>query len=309
MRHIRDRDDHDMPARVFRVCIGFREHRIVVIARVHRIDGQQRNAAQIRATGQLRRLQIPRLVDHALWKIIRNAVRVHRNQRHLALVFRIAERFHDARPRRREPSRLREFEAHEIAVLGVLLVTLVHRPGFQFLAVDRLDRPAAPRVRAIDAEQPPLIARQLLDRLALELEPRDIHLVEFRDPRHHVIADARHAILVRRDARERARQNQHARLGTFFRVPDDRFADQIAVAIAPRDFQRHDGGQRSRLAQFLARTRKRALVRHHRQETLQRDLVAALDAERARDLALADLALRTFDESQHLLARRHPVVA
>ncbi len=309
MRHVGDGNDDDVPSRVLRVGIGFGENRVVVVACIDRIDRQERNAPQIRPPVKLGRLEITRFLDDALGKVVGNAVGMHGDQRHLALVFRIAERFDDLRTRRREPAGAGQFEAYQVAILGVLVVALLHRPRFEFLAVDGLDGPAAASMRPEHAEQPPLVSRQLADGFALEGEARDVGAVEFGDPRHDMIADARQAILVGGDALQRAREYQHARLLAFRMIPHHRLADQIAVAIASGDFKRGDGRKRTLFAQRLPVARERTFLCHLREQPLQRDLVATLDAERARDLAFAGLALRILKKREDLFARRHRIVA
>ena len=73
-----------------------------------------------------------------------------------------------------------EIEAHEVAVLGAALVALADRPGAELLAVDRVDAAPALAVRAEDAEQPALLARQPLDGRALEAVALDVGILAAR---------------------------------------------------------------------------------------------------------------------------------
>ena len=87
-------------------------------------------------------------------------------------------------------------------------------------------------------------------------------------------------------------------------VPLDRRGDKLAVAVAACDVGQHHGRQLARLVQRLAAAVHDAVVFEIAEHLLQPDAVAALDAEGARDLALADLAGGLGDEGEDLVAAR-----
>ena len=99
MRHIGDGHVHDPTAGVARLAIGCRVYRIVMIARIGGIDGDEIEVAQVAASRQRRRLELGNLGQHVGGEFVWNAVRVHGDQADFALVVWIAERFQHARLR------------------------------------------------------------------------------------------------------------------------------------------------------------------------------------------------------------------
>src|SRR5262245_35866176 len=67
--------------------------------------------------------------------------------------------------------------------------------------------------------------------------------------------------------------------------------DELAVPIAGRHLDHGDGRKHAGPGQFAARARDQTLIGHLAQHVLQRDPIAASDAEGARDLALAGFAV------------------
>ncbi len=265
----------------------------------------QRHVAQIGAPGQRRLGQRLALGDDALGEVVGNAVAVHGDEADLPLVVRIADRFQHARLRDVEASLLGEIEAHEIAVLRRAFVALGDRPGAQLLAVDGLDAAAAVAVRAEDADQAPLLARQPLDREGFEAIA-DAGIVDLADARQHAVADADARLDVDlRPARLARRDQNFGALALF--LPHGRLGDEVAVVVAPRHLQHRDGRQPALLAQALAIARQRAFLGHAGEQAVELDALRAAHAEGARDLALADLGRRRLDELDDLVAARQPV--
>ena len=200
-----------------------------------------------------------------------------------------------------------ELEAHEIAGLGAALIAGRDRPLPQLLAIDGVDEPAAPRLGAEDAEQAALLARQALDRLGLVAVAEDVGVLEPRQPRQDAVALAERGL----GRAAPAARGQHQRAGALAlgRVPDGGLGDQLAVLVAGDDLQHRDGGQLPALLEALAVAGEQALLGHLGEQGLERDAVAALDAEGARDLALAGLGGGGAQIVEDLLLARQARVA
>ena len=174
---------HDPAALVGRIGVGLGEDGVVVVARVGRIDGDERkrraDPCGPASVGGVKVLAISAM--HALGEVVGDAVRVHGDEADLALVVAGCRALSRMRACGTcEAPLAREIEAHEIAVLGAALVALADRPGAQLLAVDGLDACRRLAVRAEDAEQAALLARQPLDRRGLEAVAVDVGLFAAR---------------------------------------------------------------------------------------------------------------------------------
>ena len=110
-----------------------------------------------------------------------------------------------------------------------------------------------------------------------------------RQAGEHAVADARRAVA---PAPSRRLGGDHdARRRAPFLVPFGRHADQLALVVDALDGQHRHGGEVAGAVQVLALALDQALVGHFAKHALQRDAVAAGDAEGAGDLALAGLAV------------------
>ena len=183
-----DGDDHHPAAAIGGVGIGFGPDRIVMVARVGGIDGDERQVPQILAALELGLLGRLGLGKHGFGKAVGDAVGMDGDQARHLLRLRIAEPLGDAGGLHAEARGARKLEAHQLAVLGVARGAARHRPFLQLLAVDRIDHAGAARKRAKDAEQAPCGACQALDGARL------IGIVgigaERGDARQHAVADA-----------------------------------------------------------------------------------------------------------------------
>src|SRR5262249_23538341 len=83
-------------------------------------------------------------------------------------------------------------------------------------------------------------------------------------------------------------------------VPFGRQGDELAIAVAAGHIGEHDGGQVAGAVQLAVPALDLAVVSHLAQHGLQNVTIATLDAERARDLALAHLAFTRADECQDI---------
>ena len=189
MRDVGDRDNDAPSAVVLGVRVRFGKHRVVVIACINGIDGQQRHVAQIGAAIHRRRCKRFAFGENAFGKVLWDAVRVDRDQRDLPLVFGVAEAFEHDRARGHEASAAHEIETHEIAIARLAGIIGKDRPAFHFLAFDRLDRAAAAFRCAEYAEQAAFFARQFFDRLGVVLCAAIVARA-FRQIGEHAVADA-----------------------------------------------------------------------------------------------------------------------
>ena len=102
----------------------------------------------------------------------------------------------------------------------------------------------------------------------------------------------------------RVARNAHADRGSgavLGLVPLRRQRDQLPVGIARGDVGEHDGGQGARVMQLLAAALDAAFVGEFAQHALERGAIGVLQAERARDLAGADLAGLLADEGEEVV--------
>ncbi len=96
MRDVGNGDDDDMPALVLRIVIRAGPHRVVVIARILRIDGDERHVAQIGAAARIDGLSRFGLLDHFVREFRRNAVRMNGDHADRLGLAHAAEAFRDA---------------------------------------------------------------------------------------------------------------------------------------------------------------------------------------------------------------------
>ena len=114
------------------------------------------------------------------------------------------------------------------------------------------------------------------------------------------VADARHGRARPRLARQ---GDEIFGAGRARRVPLRRLGDELAVAVAALDVGEDDAAAAGRpCGRSLLRRSTAPSSLELLQHLLQPDAVAALDAEGARDLALADLAGGVGDEGDEVFA-------
>jgi hypothetical protein len=80
MGHIGDGDPDDMAAGVLRIVIGMGVDRVVPVARIGRVDGDERQVAQVLAPAKARGFAGVRLRDHGVGEGVGNAVFMDRDQ-------------------------------------------------------------------------------------------------------------------------------------------------------------------------------------------------------------------------------------
>ena len=290
MGDVGDGDRDDPAAAVPRVGVRLGIDGVVVVAGVDGVDGDEgRDAAD--PCGLRGRALSPRRPRSArLREVVGDAVGVHGDQADRPLVLRVAEPLNDARLRRRSGP-VRRARSARGRRSWRRSCACWRRPLLQLLAVDGLDDAAAACEGAEDAEQAPLLARQPLDR------PRLVASIDVgskrRDARQDAVADARQPAPCRcllstmrmRGVRPAPRPRRRAWRSARRRRRARRSRARSRAAARP-------GAGACGLA------REQPLVGHLAQQLLQSDAVAALDAEGARDLALAGLPLAPCRKSR-----------
>ena len=167
----------------------------------------------------------------------------------------------------------------------------------KLLLVDRLQPSAAVREQAEYAKLALPGAIQDLDDAAGMADRA--FLGDLLGAQQRAVADAGDFV------RARLARNMHAdarRLAVLLGVPLGRNGDQFAVAVALGDIGEDHGGEGAGMVQFLAPFLDGALVLKVAQHVTQRSAVGVLQAERARDLAHAGLALVRADEGDNVFA-------
>ena len=149
---IGDRDPDEEAAGVFRVSIRLGINRIVAVAGINRVDGQQRQATQVFAFAQRCRLRRIGLGNHRIGELIGDAVLVDRNQADRARAIRVTQAGRDAGLRQAKPLWPHLFRLNQLAITGVKGVIARNFPFFIDALVDR-DNPAALGIRPEHPQQ------------------------------------------------------------------------------------------------------------------------------------------------------------
>ncbi len=264
--------------------------RVVVILGVGRVDRDERQVAPVLVMGALpERVDFFRLRQRLGPEQIGDVMGAQRDQADRLFALDGAETFAHPGAPRAEPRLAEEIDADEIAVARLAPVFLGDDEiAAGLLLVDGLQPSGAVLLDPQHAEQTMARFRQQLDDPSGELRIVGAGVAVGLGAGQRAVADAGQRLAGPGSAR---RVDQYARRrAEFVLVPLDRRRDQLAVGVAPDDVDQRHGGQGAGLGEALAALLYRAVRREFAQEPLQLDLVGALDAEGARDLALADLA-------------------
>ena len=267
------------------LVIRRRPHRIVMVARVGGIDGEERQRPQILALTQ-------RLSGHALGfierrfvKAVGDALGVNGNQAERFGLERIAQHFNNAAILARRAAT--GFGQHQIA--GLAVAGIVDRQILPRLLVHR-HQPPALRFLAQDAEHKLFGFRQRLHR------ERQQPAALFLDPRQQPITQTKHGAAARLD------HPQARRRGGVF--PSVGHGNRHAIVNITDADHRHLG-QAAALVQVAAGAGFQFAGLHHfLEQRLQSDLVLRVQAERLGDLALAHAGFLGGDEIQYGLPIR-----
>jgi hypothetical protein len=275
--------------------VGLGEHRVVEVARILAVDGDQGHLAQVEAMAHRRRLGAFGLVERGLGELDRDVVGGDGDQAHGARVAHRSDALEHLGPaRQRAACRL---DPDDVARHRAVFVGRPDLEALPELAVGRTHQAHAVAavgllVEAEDllgaAAQPPDDARFVGVAAAFEIG-------------QHAVADGGGGAAARR-----LRSDLDAgRQAVLLLVVPARHGDQVAVAIDPYDLQHGHVGERGGIAEGLgAIGGDLARVAQVAQQLLEFDALVALEAPGAGDLALADRRGAVADESQQFVAGR-----
>src|SRR6202043_4036907 len=114
----------DVATLVVRIGIGLRIHRVVMVFRIGRVDGDQRYVTPVLASLQRRGLCLLGLAQRCRRKRLRNFVGVYRDQADGFFARQRAEPFLDLAGGKSVAARAHQIDADEIAILGAAGVGL-----------------------------------------------------------------------------------------------------------------------------------------------------------------------------------------
>ncbi|MPL88767.1 hypothetical protein SDC9_34794 [bioreactor metagenome] len=275
MRDIRNRHPEQEAALVRRIVVAQRKAGVVAVARVGRVDGDEGQRGQILAALETRgRLGIG-LGDDLVGEVVGDAVLMDRDQRDRARRGRIAQPVEHARLRQAEPPlRAGLLRLDQLAVARVIRGACRHHPFLGLALVDRHDPPALGAL-AEDADDAVLRAADLADRPRLV----DVAVALDRgDAGKDAVARAKRWLALRR-------QHQTARR-LALAAPFERLGPEIARGIGGQHLQHGDRRQPRAVVEAAPAALDHALLGHLLEQALQLDLLCALQAEGAGNVAL-----------------------
>ncbi len=232
MRDIGDGDPEDVPVGVLGVVVGFGKAGVVVVARVRRVDGDERDLAQILAAGEACGLLAVGLLDHVVGEVVGDAVLVDRDERDGLGRRRIAEARHDPRAGQTHAGfRAALFGLDQFAVLRTRGGAGRHRPFAVGTLVDGHDAPALGPL-AENAQHAARVGADLADkpRLVVMFAPLDAG-----EPAEDTIAFTQGGI-------GGAGDKKNGGLGPLA-APFQRLRGQVAVRVGGVDLKDRNGRQ------------------------------------------------------------------
>ncbi|OIQ76459.1 hypothetical protein GALL_418570 [mine drainage metagenome] len=287
MRDIGDRDPEDMAALVLGVVIGMRMDRIVMVARVRRVDRDQRQAAQILAVAQARGVHRVRLGDHVVGEIVGDAVLVDGNKRDRARGRRVAQHLDHAGLWQTHAGAIADLLClYQLAILGVMGGFGGDAPFLVLALVDRHDAPAFGFL-AENADDLVRVGTDLAD------QPRLVMMVL---PGHRIDA-GEDAVALGHRRIGLARHEEDARRGAGA-LPFQRLGKLITMGVRRKDLQHRNWRQRFRVAVAPVPLFQRALGLQLFQQTLEVDARGPLDTKSPRDVALGGGARMICDPGE-----------
>src|SRR3954451_1643273 len=300
MGNIGDRDPDDEAARIFRIGIRRGMNRVIVVLCIDRIDRDQRQVAPVFAARKRGRTSRLRFGQRLAETHMRNVERGGPDEARGALGLERAAPLLHWRGLQADPPVAGEFHRDEVSVLRV--GGRARRNGkfaAELLLVDRLQPAPAIRQHAEDAELALPDAIQNFDDAAGVTDRA--FLADFFGAQQRAIADAWNFIRARlaRDVDADTR-----RRAVLFGVPFGRNGNQFAITIALGDVGEHHSGKGAGVMQLLAPPIDCSFFGEVAEHVAQRSAIRILEAESARDLAHAGLALVRADEGDDLFAGR-----
>jgi len=260
---------------------------VVMVARILGVDGEEGHATEVGAALAGKGLERFGLAQHALREVVWNAVVVNGDQRDVALVVHVAQPLAHPGGGQAVAALLDDLGLDQFAVQRAILVALLHLQFVAGLLVHRHDAGTEAGNHAIDAQHLVGAIGQRLDHPAAILVAA---ILRGLDLGQHPVALARGLF---------GTLDHHVRgLAGLALVPFDGLGEGLAILVGADDLEHGDGGQRRAVDQLAGALGQQAHLLHALQQRLEADLVAPLDVEMARDLALADNRGRGLDELQ-----------
>ncbi len=249
-----------------------------MVARIARVDGDERQVAQVLAALQPERFGAVGLGHRVVGEIVRNPVLVDRDQRYRPWGRRVANTAQDARARQAQPGAGPGLLGlHQFAVLGPVGGAFGHLPFGVGALVDGKDAPAfgglaehahdLARIGADPADEPRLVV--------------DVAAPHRRYPRQDPVAFAQRRI-------GGARDDENHRLHPLA-MPLQRPREEIAVRTRPGHLKHAHRWQAVGVAIGLLALLQMAFGFELLQDALEVDAVGALQPERLGDIALGGL--------------------
>ncbi len=273
-RHIGDCDPNDEPAGVFSAVIGAGIYRVVMVARISRVDRDQRQVAQVFAIAQGRGFRRICLGDHAVGKGVGNAMLVDGDQADGLGRGRVTQPGNDARlgqaHARFRPGLLR---LDQFTILGAIHIRCGDHPFLVLALVDGLN---APPFRGLfeHAQKADWIGADAPDQTAFVKVIGVFHLAQSRQ---NPVADLQCWVRGFGD-------QQNAGL-IALALPFHRLGVQIAIGVGRQHLAHRHRGQLVRIAIRLGAFRQMALALQLAQDAFQVDPVISLDPKSARNVA------------------------
>ncbi len=270
--------------------VGLRPDRIVMVAGVGRVDGDDRQRAQVFAVflAQWKFCGAFGLVEHLFGEGVRDAVFVDRDQAEGLGRKRIAQHLDDFHARARRAAQ--RFGQHHLPCLRAAEVADLGRIAHPLVDGREPGLPAA--IQFHHAEHRFMRGGQLLHRMG---DPAGAGLL---GARQHPVA------LLQRRGPARAflalDQANARRRGRIVGLPAVGNGERLAVLDLDHAQHRHLGHAAHAVIGALLAV-DQAFIGHVLEQALERDLLLPLEAEGARDLPLARGRVGSLDEFEHLL--------
>ena len=256
-----------------------------MVARVGRVDRDDRQVPEVLALAQLLPCDGLGLLQHAFREDVRDAELVDRDQREAARLERVAEPLGHARRHARRAADL--FGEDEVADLR--LAAVGNGEVAALLLLDALE-PISPALLMQHAEHQLAALHELLHRVG------DPAFSGLFGSRKHPVANAERALPRALDAKPRL-----GRVG----LPALWHRPGLAAVVDVDNAEHRHLGHAAHLVEGAAgRAVDQPLVGHVAKQRLKRHLVRAVQPEGARDLALARGCIGRGDEVENLLAGR-----
>ncbi len=143
-------------------------NRIIMIARIGRIDGDELDVSQIQAVTRIEIPQRRRLRNRAFWESRRNAMLVDGDQRYVALIFQVAEPLAHFGDEQAAAPVLSDLDLDQLSGDRTVFISRSDNELVSRFFVDRHDTPAVPFGDAEHAENAIILAREFSNDLPFE---------------------------------------------------------------------------------------------------------------------------------------------